>query len=180
MSGGVFYVNCEGWLHFQALRYSTQEKSLTDERFRCARTWMYRARRPGKYEIHSAMLRKYPSGTPNEKPPPPRHPLFPKQRRDTLCESRSDERSANDHSCKHDGRLPRRYHIKQPTNSLRICGFPYTMQEKRLELSWYCYHTDLNRARLPIPPFLRAYYILYSICEFVNCFSCKNCKVIYN
>ena len=29
------------------------------------------------------------------------------------------------------------------------------MQEKRLELSWYCYHTDLNRARLPIPPFLR-------------------------
>ena len=28
------------------------------------------------------------------------------------------------------------------------------MQEKRLELSWYCYHTDLNRARLPIPPFL--------------------------
>ncbi len=29
------------------------------------------------------------------------------------------------------------------------------VQEKRLELSWYCYHTDLNRARLPIPPFLR-------------------------
>lgn len=28
------------------------------------------------------------------------------------------------------------------------------VQEKRLELSWYCYHTDLNRARLPIPPFL--------------------------
>ncbi len=28
------------------------------------------------------------------------------------------------------------------------------MQEKRLELSWYCYHTDLNRTRLPIPPFL--------------------------
>ena len=27
-------------------------------------------------------------------------------------------------------------------------------QEKRLELSWYCYHTDLNRARLPIPPLL--------------------------
>lgn len=31
------------------------------------------------------------------------------------------------------------------------------MQEKGLEPSWYCYHTDLNRARLPIPPFLRAY-----------------------
>ena len=29
-----------------------------------------------------------------------------------------------------------------------------TVQEKRLELSWYCYHTDLNRTRLPIPPFL--------------------------
>ncbi len=27
------------------------------------------------------------------------------------------------------------------------------MQEKGLEPSWYCYHTDLNRARLPIPPF---------------------------
>ena len=32
---------------------------------------------------------------------------------------------------------------------------PYIIvQEKRLELSWYCYHTDLNRTRLPIPPFL--------------------------
>ena len=31
------------------------------------------------------------------------------------------------------------------------------MQEKRLELSWYCYHTDLNRARLPIPPFLHVF-----------------------
>ena len=30
-----------------------------------------------------------------------------------------------------------------------------TMQEKGLEPSWYCYHTDLNRARLPIPPFLQ-------------------------
>ena len=30
----------------------------------------------------------------------------------------------------------------------------FTVQEKRLELSWYCYHTDLNRTRLPIPPFL--------------------------
>ena len=31
----------------------------------------------------------------------------------------------------------------------------FKVQEKRLELSWYCYHTDLNRARLPIPPFPR-------------------------
>ena len=29
------------------------------------------------------------------------------------------------------------------------------MQEKGLEPSGYCYHTDLNRARLPIPPFLQ-------------------------
>ena len=29
------------------------------------------------------------------------------------------------------------------------------MQKKRLELSRYRYHTDLNRARLPIPPLLR-------------------------
>ena len=28
------------------------------------------------------------------------------------------------------------------------------VQKKGLEPSWYCYHTDLNRARLPIPPFL--------------------------
>ena len=37
----------------------------------------------------------------------------------------------------------------------------YEVQEKRLELSWYCYHTDLNRARLPIPPFLldKMYFI---------------------
>ena len=28
------------------------------------------------------------------------------------------------------------------------------LQEKRLELSWYCYRTDLNRTRLPIPPLL--------------------------
>ncbi len=34
------------------------------------------------------------------------------------------------------------------------------MQEKGLEPSWYCYHTDLNRARLPIPPFLHAKIIL--------------------
>ena len=41
----------------------------------------------------------------------------------------------------------------------------FPMQEKRLELSWYCYHTDLNRARLPIPPFLHASqrYLLYTI-----------------
>ena len=29
------------------------------------------------------------------------------------------------------------------------------MQKEGLEASWYHYHTDLNRVRLPIPPFLR-------------------------
>lgn len=42
------------------------------------------------------------------------------------------------------------------------------MQEKRLELSWYCYHTDLNRARLPIPPFLRTSHILSVFLQNVN------------
>ena len=44
----------------------------------------------------------------------------------------------------------------------------YSMQEKRLELSWYCYHTDLNRARLPIPPFLHASNIILGFANFVN------------
>ena len=42
------------------------------------------------------------------------------------------------------------------------------MQEKRLELSWYCYHTDLNRARLPIPPFLHASIIITASLSSVN------------
>ena len=45
---------------------------------------------------------------------------------------------------------------KARTGDLLLSLF-YTVQEKRLELSWYCYHTDLNRARLPIPPFLHPY-----------------------
>ncbi len=44
------------------------------------------------------------------------------------------------------------------------------MQEKRLELSWYCYHTDLNRARLPIPPFLRTIAIISFFFVCVNSF----------
>ena len=41
-------------------------------------------------------------------------------------------------------------------NALQSCkAFPITlMQKKGLEPSQYCYHTDLNRARLPIPPLL--------------------------
>ena len=42
------------------------------------------------------------------------------------------------------------------------------MQEKGLEPSWYCYHTDLNRARLPIPPFLHTNDILPRTHENVN------------
>ena len=40
---------------------------------------------------------------------------------------------------------------QKKTHHIVMC---LTVQEKRLELSWYCYHTDLNRTRLPIPPFL--------------------------
>ena len=34
-----------------------------------------------------------------------------------------------------------------------------SVQEEGLEPSWYCYHTDLNRARLPIPPLLHFFFI---------------------
>ena len=49
------------------------------------------------------------------------------------------------------------------------------MQEKGLEPSGYCYHTDLNRARLPIPPFLQikqqCYYTLCTVeCQCENYF----------
>ena len=48
------------------------------------------------------------------------------------------------------------------------------MQEKGLEPSWYCYHTDLNRARLPIPPFLHARNIVSSSTGNVNAkFLCR-------
>ncbi len=57
-------------------------------------------------------------------------------------------------------------HIKKEALFLR----PLSMQEKRLELSWYCYHTDLNRARLPIPPFLRTMIILSAFSSPVNYF----------
>ena len=40
--------------------------------------------------------------------------LFFRQRRDTLCESRSDQRSSNVHSCKHDVHFPRRHDKNNP------------------------------------------------------------------
>ena len=36
------------------------------------------------------------------------------------------------------------------------------VQEEGLEPSWYCYHTDLNRARLPIPPLLHFLFCRFS------------------
>ena len=43
------------------------------------------------------------------------------------------------------------------------------LQEKRLELSWYCYHTDLNRTRLPIPPFLHLSFRVQHYVSVVRC-----------
>ena len=40
-------------------------------------------------------------------------------------------------------------------NPARLCTGLSVMQKKGLEPSWCCHHTDLNRARLPIPPLLR-------------------------
>ena len=39
----------------------------------------------------------------------------------------------------------------------------FIMQEEGLEPSWYCYHTDLNRARLPIPPLLHFFFIALAL-----------------
>ena len=44
----------------------------------------------------------------------------------------------------------------------------HVMQKEGLEPSWYHYHTDLNRARLPIPPFLRTRCILQYLFQNVN------------
>ena len=51
--------------------------------------------------------------------------------------------------------------------------FPiHSVQKKGVEPSRYCYHTDLNRARLPIPPLLREYIcIIYQVFRFVKKFS---------
>ncbi len=52
---------------------------------------------------------------------------FLTKRRDTLCESRSDERSANAISCKHDGaRLVAITKNHSATNELH-CGKKYTL-----------------------------------------------------
>ena len=38
----------------------------------------------------------------------------------------------------------------------------HVMQKEGLEPSWYHYHTDLNRARLPIPPLLHLCVAIFS------------------
>ena len=45
--------------------------------------------------------------------------------------------------------------IRISTSLLVMIRIIRYMQEKGFEPSQHCYHTDLNRARLPIPPFLQ-------------------------
>ena len=52
---------------------------------------------------------------------------------------------------------------KQKACLLPETGLSLLMQEEGLEPSWYCYHTDLNRARLPIPPLLHFFFIALSL-----------------
>ncbi len=54
--------------------------------------------------------------------------------------------------------LPQKHwatHSAAIENSAKISESLILVGEERLELSWYCYHTILSRARLPIPPFAR-------------------------
>ena len=51
--------------------------------------------------------------------------------------------------------FPVLYYIFQKRQRRQPFGHRHVMQKEGLEPSWYHYHTDLNRARLPIPPFLR-------------------------
>ena len=51
------------------------------------------------------------------------------------------------------------------------------VQEEGLEPSWYCYHTDLNRARLPIPPLLHLPFLLLGTYYFTRFF--KNVKCFF-
>ena len=44
---------------------------------------------------------------------------------------------------------------KQRTHHFVLCFLSSVVQKKGVEPSRYCYHTDLNRARLPIPPLLQ-------------------------
>ena len=69
--GEVFLFVLEDGCIFKHCAKTYQGKSLKDERFRRARAWTRRARRPGSDECLPAMLRKYPSGNPNHKIPPP-------------------------------------------------------------------------------------------------------------
>ena len=66
--------------------------------------------------------------------------------------------------------FPVLYYIFQKRQRRQPFGHRHVMQKEGLEPSWYHYHTDLNRARLPIPPFLRTRYILQYLIKNVNTF----------
>ena len=44
---------------------------------------------------------------------------------------------------------------KKKDRDISVTAFSFLVQKKGVEPSRYCYHTDLNRARLPIPPLLQ-------------------------
>ena len=58
------------------------------------------------------------------------------------------------------------------------------MQKKGVEPSRYCYHTDLNRARLPIPPLLQTIvaaniFIASMLISITHCLINVNCFLNY-
>lgn len=59
-------MNCEGWLHFQAMRYNAQGKSRT-MRDLGAQHMDVLASRPVSNEKYTALLRKFPSVALNHK-----------------------------------------------------------------------------------------------------------------
>ena len=54
---------------------------------------------------------------------------------------------------------PEEFPMKQKIQASLKAWIP-VLQKKGVEPSRYCYHTDLNRARLPIPPLLRFLIVL--------------------
>ena len=63
-------------------------------------------------------------------------------------------------------------------------AFSLFMQKKGVEPSRYCYHTDLNRARLPIPPLLQTIvaaniFIASMLISITHCLINVNCFLNY-
>ena len=46
-------------------------------------------------------------------------------------------------------------YTQKKDRDISVTAFSFLVQKKGVEPSRYCYHTDLNRARLPIPPLLQ-------------------------